>query len=291
MWGFMDRRVHHRVQLRLPARLRWTTPFGQKTEVCETVNVSRGGVLVPCRQAHAEGLSLWVTFPYDGSIAYGQPEILAKIVRRGATENSHAAAPNGNGSSAHAHGHGNGSNGNGAAPTAPRAGDSVKPGATFSTPTATHAAEVEASAESLSTEAAVASHVLNGNAETTLVALRFDLAPRRHSNGNGATHKREIERRLSERRPIAVPLRVRPEHVPWFEETMTTDCSAEGLKFRSNREYSPGQFLVVSFENVDSSPWQISADVLLLVVRIEREAESPGLHVAVCRSQQFSFKF
>ncbi len=59
----MDRREHHRVQLRLPARLRWTTPFGQKTEVCTTVDVSRGGMLVPCREPHAEGMPLWVTFP------------------------------------------------------------------------------------------------------------------------------------------------------------------------------------------------------------------------------------
>src|ERR1700688_3551754 len=63
VWRFMDRRKHHRVQLRLPARLRWTTPFGQKTEVCETVNVSRGGLLVPCQEVHAEGMPLWVTFP------------------------------------------------------------------------------------------------------------------------------------------------------------------------------------------------------------------------------------
>src|SRR5271170_211932 len=81
LWGFMDRREHHRVQLRLPTRLRWTTPFGQKTEVCDTVNVCRGGVLVPCQEAHAEGMSLWVTFPYDASMAYGQPEILARVVR------------------------------------------------------------------------------------------------------------------------------------------------------------------------------------------------------------------
>src|ERR1700683_3756894 len=77
----MDRREHHRVQLRLPARLRWTTPFGQKTEVCGTVNVSRGGLLVPCQEAHAEGTSLWVTIPYDAAHPYGQTEILARVAR------------------------------------------------------------------------------------------------------------------------------------------------------------------------------------------------------------------
>ena len=88
----MDRREHHRVQLRLPARLRWTTPFGQKTEVCGTVNVSRGGLLVPCQEAHAGGMSLWVTFPYDATVAYGQPEVLAKVVRSVLTK---AAWPSG----------------------------------------------------------------------------------------------------------------------------------------------------------------------------------------------------
>lgn len=81
MWSFMDRREHRRVQLRLPARLRWTTPFGQKTEICETLNVSRDGILVPCKENHAAGVALWVTFPYDASLRDGQPEVLAKVVR------------------------------------------------------------------------------------------------------------------------------------------------------------------------------------------------------------------
>ena len=121
--------------------------------------------------------------------------------------------------------------------------------------------------------------------------MRFEIAPRRHSNGNGNGHKRLLERRASTRQRLAVPVRVRPENVPWFEETMTIDCSAEGLKFRSNREYSPGQFLVVSFESADSSPWPGAAELLLVVVRIDVEPESPALNVALCNSQQFSFRF
>src|ERR1700726_3637815 len=88
----MDRREHHRVQLRLPVRLRWTTPFGQRTEVCDTVNVSRGGVLVPCQELHAAGMPLWVTFPYDPAIPSSQPEILAKVVRSVAQRPTMAAA-------------------------------------------------------------------------------------------------------------------------------------------------------------------------------------------------------
>jgi len=76
----MDRREHHRAQLRLPVRIRWNTPFGQKTEVCKTLDISRGGLLVPCEEAHAPGVPLWVTFPFDDSPGSGQPEMLAEVV-------------------------------------------------------------------------------------------------------------------------------------------------------------------------------------------------------------------
>jgi PilZ domain len=286
----MDRREHHRVQLRLPARLRWTTPFGQKTEVCETVNASRGGVLVPCQEAHAEGTSLWVTFPYDLTIAYGQPEILAKVVRSTAA-GAVDGAPS-NGSAVH-----RATNGNATVLGGKRAERNPETGPTFNAPTATRAAEVRAEMEAsveplrLTAVAAVGANPASGSELTTLVGLRFELVPRRQSNGNGNGYNREIERRLSVRQRLTVPVRVRPEHVPWFEETMTIDCSAEGLKFRSNREYRPGEFLVVSFESTGTSPWLGPAESLLMVTRVEREPESPALNIAVCRSQQFSFKF
>jgi PilZ domain len=261
-WGVMDRREHHRVQLRLPARLRWTTPFGQKTEVCETVNVSRGGVLVPCQEPHAEGMSLWVTFPYDATLPYGQPEILARVVRSADSDRvALGSSTNGNGAMAAK-----------AAMDAPQA-------------TETTAARLEkdlASGGTLRTAS---------ESYQTTTALRFEITPRRHTNGNGNGHKREAERRTSPRQQLAVPVRVRPEHVPWFEETMTIDCSGDGLKFRSNREYTPGQLLVISFESADTSPWPVTGESVLMVVRIEREPQSPTLNVAVCRSQQFRFGF
>jgi PilZ domain len=83
----MDRREHRRAQLSLPVRLRWTTPFGQRTEVCETQNISRGGLLVPSTEAHPPGVSLWVTFPFDNSVGDGQPEVPAKVVRAGEAQN------------------------------------------------------------------------------------------------------------------------------------------------------------------------------------------------------------
>jgi hypothetical protein len=69
------------------------------------------------------------------------------------------------------------------------------------------------------------------------------------------------------------------------------DCSGDGLRFRSNREYSRGEFLVVSFESATTSPWLGVTESLLRVVRIESEPDVAELQVAVCRTQQFSFPF
>ena len=208
MWWFMDRREHHRVQLRLPTRLRWTTPFGQKTEVCETLNVSRQGILVPCEEPHAPGVSLWVTFPYDAALPYGQPETLAKVVR--SANAGEAAAQHG--------------------PAA---------------------------------------------------ALRLEITPHRSSNGNG--HHREFERRASARRPLAWPIHVRPGNLPWFEEAMTADVSAEGMSFLTSREYESGLHLFVSFEPTALVPWPIGNEFCSVVVRVERVAQSAALTVGIRR--------
>jgi hypothetical protein len=55
--------------------------LGQCTDQCETVNVSRGGLLLACQQAHGVGHPLWVTIPYDPQAAGAQPETLARVVR------------------------------------------------------------------------------------------------------------------------------------------------------------------------------------------------------------------
>jgi hypothetical protein len=231
----MDRREHHRVQLRIPARLRWTTPFGQKTEVCDTLNVCRGGVLVPCKEAHAPGMPLWVTFPYDAAVPYGQPEVLARVVRSAIAEQS---VPSAN-------------------------GGGKKPSANGEKPAVAHAAE-------------------NANGVyVPAAALRFEIAPRAVSNGNG--YRPELERRTSPRRRLALPIRVRPEHVPWFEETMTLDVSNEGLRFLSSREYEPGQHLILSFEPAASSPWPGAHEFRSLVVRAEPMPRSSALGVTIYR--------
>src|SRR6266852_8125288 len=77
----MDSRQHRRVRMRLPVRLRWTAPFGQKIELADTIDVSRSGLLVSTRESHTPGVTVWVTFPYDASLSDGQPEILARVAR------------------------------------------------------------------------------------------------------------------------------------------------------------------------------------------------------------------
>lgn len=211
----MDRREHHRAQLSLPVRIRWNTPFGQKTEVCKTLDISRGGLLVPCQETHAAGVPLWVTFPYDPSQSDGQPEMVAKVVRVG-------PAHNGNGSKwAH---------------------------------------------ESTSKQ---------------VVALHFALSSRAQANGNGGATERE--RRESPRRALALPVRVRPEHVSWFEEAMTIDVCADGLRFLSSREYQEGDRLLVAFEPAASSPWPAASETAARVLRIEGVPESAALVVTIVR--------
>jgi hypothetical protein len=202
----MPSREHHRVRLHLPVRIRWTTPLGQRSETCESLNVSRGGLLLSCRETHAPGIALWITFPYDALITEGQPEVPARVVR-------------------------------------------CEPGAT---------AGME-----------------------LLVALQFQKTRHPDSNGNG--HRPDLERRASPRRSLAMPVHVRPERMPWFEEAMTLDVSPEGLRFVSSREYALGDRLLVSFDPYASAPWHGSVETPARIVRVEPLPESSALAVTVER--------
>src|SRR5262245_54614782 len=86
----MQRRQHPRVRLRLPARLRWSAPLGQRSEPCETINASRGGLLLACQQGHGAGFPLWVTFPFDPEASAAQPEVPARVVRSNAAQDGRA---------------------------------------------------------------------------------------------------------------------------------------------------------------------------------------------------------
>ena len=237
----MDSREHRRVRMRLPLRLRWTTPFGQKIELGETIDVSRRGLLVSTREPHTLGLPLWVTFPYD-SLGDGQPEMSARIVRcEEVFKGIHAANE---GAKAHLED---------AAPTA-------------------------VSLESDRLDRTIATSDAPAN---FAVAIHFEEQAHASSNGNG--HRREPERRSSPRRALAVPIRVRPERIPWFEQTMTIDFSAEGLRFRSHREYGLGDYLKVAFEDSTPTSWPGTGEFRSMVVRVAPAPDTFALDVGVCR--------
>lgn len=200
-------REHSRVRMRLPARLRWTTPFGQKIELSDTMNVSRGGLLLSSRESHVVGAPIWVTFPYDASLPEGQPEVPGRVVRCG---------------------------------------------------------------ESGATPRAFA------------LGVHFEWSTSHGSNGNRT--RRDPERRGSPRRLLAVPIRVRPEHVPWFEETMSLDFSPRGMRFRSHREYAAGELLRIALENPSSTSWPGSGEFRAKVVRVSPAPDGVALDVGVCRA-------
>ena len=79
---FTERRTHPRAQLRLPARLRWQGPLGLRVEMTETVDVSRDGVLVHCKDPCQFLLRVWIVFPFvRGAGVSVQPETPGRIAR------------------------------------------------------------------------------------------------------------------------------------------------------------------------------------------------------------------
>ena len=203
----MVSRAYRRVRMRLPARLRWISPLGQKIELAETMDVSRGGLLLSSRELHAPGVPLWVTFPYDASLREGQPEVPARVVR---------------------------------------------------------CEEVSAAPVCF------------------LLAVQFDEQARSVSNGNGA--RRDPERRRSPRRSLAMPIRVRLENVPWFEEAMSLDFSPRGMRFRSQREYIEGEILRIALEDASSASWSGSGEFCAKVVRVVPVPDGVAVDVGVCRA-------
>jgi len=236
----MESRQHRRVSMRLPVRLRWTAPFGQKIELGETIDVSRGGLLVSTKESHTPGVTVWVTFPYDASLFDGQPEILARVARCG--EMPEVLRPT-------------------------TARERVQ---SEGAPEQERAAKLDQLALGMSDAPA-----------TFAVAFHFDQQP--HSSSNGNANRHEPERRGSMRRALAIPVRVHPERIPWFEEAMTIEISAKSMRFRSHREYQLGDHLKIAFEDAASSPWSGTGEFLSKVVRVAPVPGSAALDVSVCR--------
>src|SRR4030081_1945694 len=101
------------------------------------------------------------------------------------------------------------------------------------------------------------------------------------ANGNAPVYQRE--RRGSMRRTLAIPIRVSPERIPWFEEAMAIDISEKGMRFRSHREYALGDYLKIAFEASASAPWHGAGEFRSKVMRIAPVPGSVALDVSVCR--------
>ncbi len=238
----MDSRERRRVRMRLPVRLRWTTPFGQNIELAATIDASRSGLLVSTKDPHTPGVTAWVTFPYDATLPDGQPEILARVARC----------------------------------------DEV-----LEVIRVTHDREKVQSEGASDQERSAELHQytrspgISGARATFAVAFHLEKLPRYSSNGNA--HRREPERRGSRRRALAIPVRVHPERIPWFEEAMTIDVSAMGMRFRSHREYELGYHLKIAFQDPASAPWHGAGECLSKVVRVAPVPGGIALDVSVCR--------
>jgi hypothetical protein len=223
--------------------LRWTTPLGQKIELCETIDVSRGGLLLSCKEPHATRVPLWVTFPYDASLPDGQPEVLARVVRCGEVLEAIRAA---------------------------NIREKIQ--------------TQIASKQELSAKLDQLARAIGfcDTPATFAVAIHFDEQAHAGSNGNYASH--DPERRASSRQALSVPVRVRPENIPWFEEAMTLDFSSNGMRFRSRREYQNGEHLKIALEDTASTPWSGAGEFLTRVVRVSPAPDSVSLDVSVSRA-------
>jgi PilZ domain len=79
--SIVEQRRHPRAQLHLPVRLRWLGPLGSLLEVTQTLDTSRGGLLVYRADSCMVDTRVWVTFPFDPEATEAQPEIAARVVR------------------------------------------------------------------------------------------------------------------------------------------------------------------------------------------------------------------
>lgn len=116
------------------------------------------------------------------------------------------------------------------------------------------------------------------------VALQFEASahsePRRNGSlGTPAKHNGAGNK-------IALPIRVRPQHVPWHEEAMTVEVGRDKLKFLTNREYMMGQRLLVSFVSESEAPWSGDGEWETRVTGIEMEAGSESVYITVRKNQE-----
>ena len=97
--------------------------------------------------------------------------------------------------------------------------------------------------------------------------------------GNGK--KGVAEKRNGAGKNFALPIRVRPLHIPWHEEAMTTEIAPDKVRFVTNREYTFGERLLVSFVARSDAPWHGDEEWEGEVTGIEIEAGSDAVLVTV----------
>ena len=105
-----------------------------------------------------------------------------------------------------------------------------------------------------------------------LVALMFD-APQRPAPVAGGHNLR-----ASARLPLALPLSVRWDDLPWPEQTMTADISDSGVAFLTPRQYHDGEVVRVS---VAHGAWARRGETEARVVRVDALADPVDQRVAL----------
>ncbi len=76
-----DQRFRQRVRMDMPVRIRQVPPPRDSTEIKNTLDVSRNGILFRTRQNYELNSLLWVTMPYTASAEVKDPEFPATVVR------------------------------------------------------------------------------------------------------------------------------------------------------------------------------------------------------------------
>lgn len=76
-----DLRKYPRARLQLGARIRWRSPLGMRLESTQTVDMSRGGILLDRAERCEVDSHVWVVCPFESSTAAVQPETPARVAR------------------------------------------------------------------------------------------------------------------------------------------------------------------------------------------------------------------
>jgi hypothetical protein len=199
-------------------------------EICETRNVSRGGLLVACKEHHNAGFPLWVTFPFDAAAAEQQPEVPARVLR------SRRAPDNGGGHE-----------------------------------------EIALHFENMPIVAAAFSE------KSSMKAMEKPAALDKPADKEAAGPQQVDPQKNGHLQQAAFPIRVRPKNIPWYEEAMTVEVSADELRFVSHRECAPGDTLLVTFVGKESRPWPGTGEAAAKIVKMETIPKVAALLVTIRR--------